>query len=859
MSTSEPKADGTAPLPYAFDGPRESPFATPVAAQSGLKAGYPSEAAGPGLPPTAAGVPQSYGAVPALSMTPTYGVMPTGAGVPLETSGASAGPALGAASGAGAPVRAAPAQMPSAPAAPAMPASAFGLPDLQLMAAWANEFFKGPGAAATDPAALAPLSGASVPREPPALSAAPAAGSGSPQLPFAAEHPGFHVPAQLPVASPIPQAPPIGPDPSQAGFYFLDQTQGRQFVPVNPEPYTRPLTMTTGPVPKAGAFFAQPMTAPSGVPPTAAALAHGVPLAANSGALPIMAGSAEPAWSVAQPALGEAFPIGPLGTPMPGIGAGVPASPYGGAGMPNMSGADFAGLSGGGFPISLPGFGSDFGAAPQTGFGLPATAGGTAPPSAASRAEPSSALGAPAYPNGGFGAPTGVPTAAATVPNVPAGGSVPENSERVAAQSGARIYEFQPTFLPEEQGRRLYDVDSIRRDFPILREFVHGKPLVWLDNAATTQKPQSVIDRISFFYEHENSNIHRAAHSLAARSTDAYENAREASRRFLNAPSAQDIIFVRGTTEAVNLVAQSWGKRNLQAGDEIVITWVEHHSNIVPWQQLCAETGARLKVAPVDDDGQILLNEYERLFSSRTKLASFTQVSNALGTILPVKEMTEIAHRHGARVMVDGAQAVSHMRVDVQALDCDFYAFSGHKVFGPTGIGVLYGKSDLLQSMPPWQGGGSMIVDVMFDKTVYAQPPTRFEAGTGNIADAVGLGAAIEYVERIGMDNIARHEHELLEYGTAKLLTVPRLRLIGTAKEKAGVMGFVIDGVPTESVGAALSKEGIAVRAGHHCAQPALRRFGLESTVRPSLALYNNKADVDKLVATLLTLQSNYR
>jgi cysteine desulfurase/selenocysteine lyase len=316
---------------------------------------------------------------------------------------------------------------------------------------------------------------------------------------------------------------------------------------------------------------------------------------------------------------------------------------------------------------------------------------------------------------------------------------------------------------------------------------------------------------------------------------------------------------VRGTTEAVNLVAQSWGKRNLQPGDEIVITWVEHHSNIVPWQQLCAETGARLKVAPVDDDGQIMLNEYERLFTSRTKLASFTQVSNALGSVLPVKEMTEIAHRYGARVMVDGAQAVSHMRVDVQAIDCDFYAFSGHKVFGPTGIGVLYGKSDLLQAMPPWQGGGSMIVDVMFDKTVYAQPPTRFEAGTGNIADAVGLGAAIEYVERIGMDNIARHEHELLEYGTARLLTVPRLRLIGTAKDKAGVMGFVIDGVPTETIGATLSKEGIAVRAGHHCAQPALRRFGLEATVRPSLALYNNRDDVDKLVATLLTLQSNYR
>jgi cysteine desulfurase/selenocysteine lyase len=794
--------------------------------------------------------------------------------------------------------------------------SGFGLPDLQLMAAWANEFFKSAGAPASEPDALAPLAGASVPREP----SYPAGASGNTQLPFENPQPGFHVPAQVPVAAPVPQAPPLGPDPSQAGYYFLEQTEARRAVPVNMEPYTRPLTMTSGPVPKAPAFFAQPMTSPSGVPPAAAALATGVPLAANSGALPVMAGSAEPAWSAAQPVLGATAPIGPLSTPFPTIGMGLPASPFGGAGMPNLSGADFAGLSGGGFPAanSLPGLGADFsagalpvnalglampnGAAPLAGgvagvpssgsfaHGVPAAGsygatnptGGIAPPTAAGYGAP--ATGVPATPNQGYGSPNfgigdrSVPTAETTVPNVPAGGSVPgggtfgaplaghsnpssadpEDAAR-AAQSGARIYEFEPLMLPEEQGRGQFDVDSIRRDFPILREIVHGKPLVWLDNAATTQKPQSVIDRISFFYEHENSNIHRAAHSLAARSTDAYESAREASRRFINAPSVQDIIFVRGTTEAVNLVAQSWGKRNLQPGDEIVITWVEHHSNIVPWQQLCSQTGAKLKVAPVDDDGQIMLNEFERLFSSRTKIASFTQVSNALGTILPVKEMTEIAHRYGARVMVDGAQAVSHMRVDVQAIDCDFYAFSGHKVFGPTGIGVLYGKSDLLASMPPWQGGGSMIVDVMFDKTVYATPPARFEAGTGNIADAVGLGAAIEYVERIGMDNIARYEHELLEYGTAKLLTVPRLRLIGTAKEKAGVMGFVIDGVPTETIGATLSKEGIAVRAGHHCAQPALRRFGQETTVRPSLALYNNKDDIDKLIATLLTLQSHYR
>jgi cysteine desulfurase/selenocysteine lyase len=457
-----------------------------------------------------------------------------------------------------------------------------------------------------------------------------------------------------------------------------------------------------------------------------------------------------------------------------------------------------------------------------------------------------------------------VPTAGMATNQAPGSvyglGAAPSSLSAVSRPERATpgLYEFEPMVTSQTLGRRQYDVLSIRKDFPILDEIVHGKRLVWLDNAATTQKPQSVIDRIAFFYEHENSNIHRAAHALAGRSTDAYEAARESSRRFLNAGTSQEIIFTRGTTEAINLVAQSWGRRHLRAGDEIVISWLEHHSNIVPWQLLCSETGAKLRVAPIDDDGQIILDEYERLFNSRTKLVSITQVSNALGTITPVKEMVQIAHRYGARVLVDGAQAVSHMRVDVQSLDCDFYVFSGHKVFGPTGIGVLYGKSEVLESMPPWQGGGNMIVDVKFDKTIYAPPPGRFEAGTGNIADAVGLGAAIEYVERIGIDNIARHEHELLEYGSARLLEVPRLRLIGTAAEKAGVMGFVIDGVPTEQVGSALSKEGIAVRAGHHCAQPALRRYGLETTVRPSLALYNTEDDIDRLVTTLLQLQSNF-
>jgi cysteine desulfurase/selenocysteine lyase len=396
----------------------------------------------------------------------------------------------------------------------------------------------------------------------------------------------------------------------------------------------------------------------------------------------------------------------------------------------------------------------------------------------------------------------------------------------------------------------------VKRDFPILRERVHGRPLVWLDNAATTQKPQSVIDRITYYYEHENSNIHRAAHALAARATDAYEAARDKVRRFLNAPSPKQIVFVRGATEAINLVAQSWGRRNVTRGDEIVITWLEHHANIVPWQQLCSEKGACLKVAPVDDRGQIKLEEYEKLLGPKTRLVALPQVSNALGTITPTKEMVAIAHRHGARVLVDGAQAVSHMPVDVQALDPDFYVFSGHKVFAPTGIGALYGKPDVLETMPPWQGGGNMISDVTFEKTTYQGAPARFEAGTGNIADAVGLGAALDYVTALGIENIARYEHELLEYAEGCLATVPGLTMIGTAPDKAGVLSFVLDGVRTEDVGGALDQEGIAVRSGHHCAQPILRRFGLESTVRASLAPYNTREDIDALTAVLRRLQA---
>jgi cysteine desulfurase/selenocysteine lyase len=430
--------------------------------------------------------------------------------------------------------------------------------------------------------------------------------------------------------------------------------------------------------------------------------------------------------------------------------------------------------------------------------------------------------------------------------------------EATSQASRLDLFEFRPDLVPQELGlaKRPLDAKLIRRDFPILEERVHGRPLIWLDNAATTQKPNAVIDRISDFYRHENSNVHRAAHELAARSTDAYESAREKTRRFLNASTTREIVFVRGATEGINLIAQAWGRRNVREGDEIVITWLEHHANIVPWQMLCLEKGARLRVAPVNDRGEIILEEYEKLLGPRTRMVAFTQVSNALGSIIPAREMIEIAHRYGARVLLDGAQAVSHMPVDVQTLDCDFYVFSGHKVFGPTGIGVVCGKLDVLDAMPPWQGGGNMIADVTFEKTTYQPSPSRFEAGTGNIADVVGLGAAIDYVSEIGMENIAAYEHDLLNYATAKLLTVPGLRLIGTAREKAGVMSFVLDDVRTEDVGVALNQEGIAVRSGHHCAQPILRRFGVESTVRPSLAFYNTCEDIDALVAALLRLQA---
>ena len=399
--------------------------------------------------------------------------------------------------------------------------------------------------------------------------------------------------------------------------------------------------------------------------------------------------------------------------------------------------------------------------------------------------------------------------------------------------------------------RKAYDVQAIRNDFPILRERVHDKPLVYLDNAATTQKPRRVIDRLNAFYRHENANVHRGVHLLSERATDAYEDARRTVCRFLNAADPKEIVFVRGTTEAIYLVAQSYGRIHVGLGDEIVITMMEHHSNIVPWQILCEQTGARLRVAPITDDGDIHLDAYEALLSERTKIVAVVHVSNALGTINPIAKIVRIAHAGGIPVLVDGAQAVAHMPVDVRALDCDFYAFSGHKVFGPTGIGVLYARASLLDAMPPYQAGGDMISAVTFERTLYNVPPYKFEAGTPDIAGAIGLAAALEYVEAIGLDHVNAHEHELLAYGTAALSQVPGLRLTGTAAHKAGILAFVLEGVHPHDIGTILDREGVAIRTGHHCCQPLMDRLGVPATARASLALYNTREEVDALARAL--------
>ncbi|MEO8036327.1 MAG: cysteine desulfurase [Acidobacteriota bacterium] len=399
--------------------------------------------------------------------------------------------------------------------------------------------------------------------------------------------------------------------------------------------------------------------------------------------------------------------------------------------------------------------------------------------------------------------------------------------------------------------KTMYSVGRVRRDFPILGRSVHGKPLVYLDNAATTQKPQAVIDRLVRYYSEENSNVHRGVHHLSEVATAAYEGARTTVRRFLNARDEKEIVFTRGTTEGINLVAQSWGRTNLREGDEIVISAIEHHSNIVPWQFLCDERKATLRVIPVNDEGELLLDEYAKLLNGKTRIVAIGHASNALGTINPVRQMIAMAHAVGAITVIDGAQGAPHLCVDVVDLDCDFYAFSAHKVYGPTGVGVLYGKESLLEAMPPWQGGGDMILSVSFEKTTYNALPYKFEAGTPNIAGVIGMAAAIDYVTALGIDSVAAHEHDLLQYATSRLQEIAGLKIIGTARHKASVISFTLSGVHPHDIGTILDQEGIAIRTGHHCAQPLMMRFKVPATGRASFGLYNTREEADMLIRGL--------
>ncbi|OGV76683.1 MAG: cysteine sulfinate desulfinase [Methylotenera sp. RIFCSPLOWO2_02_FULL_45_14] len=411
-------------------------------------------------------------------------------------------------------------------------------------------------------------------------------------------------------------------------------------------------------------------------------------------------------------------------------------------------------------------------------------------------------------------------------------------------------HRFQPLAYSDESAEN-QAVQRWRADFPILETNVHGKPLVYLDNAATTQKPLAVIEAENLYYRHDNANVHRGVHALSQRATDAFEAARLKVQRLINAASPNEIIFVRGTTEAINLVAQSYGRSRFKAGDEIILSRMEHHSNIVPWQILCEQTGASLRIIPINDAGELELEAYEQLLGPRTKLVAVAHVSNALGTINPVRAMINLAHVHGVPVLLDGAQAIAHLPVDVQALDCDFYAFSGHKLYGPTGIGVLYGKTALLDAMPPYQGGGDMIRSVSFDGTTYNTLPHKFEAGTPNIAGVIGLGAAIDYLTGIGFDALIEHELALLTYATQSVIDIPGLRIIGNALEKTGILSFVLDGVHPHDIGTILDRQGVAIRTGHHCTMPLMEHFGVSATARASFALYNTRAEADKLAAAI--------
>ena len=584
----------------------------------------------------------------------------------------------------------------------------------------------------------------------------------------------------------------------------------------------------------AGALGLEPYALPTGALPASTGVVLPQPVSPGPDPIPPQTVPVAPRGEMPDTAAPASYAGAAAGLEQRSVPTGYVPSPSGTGSVPSTD------LIGGHSPVALTDFAVPSGIVPT----IPGVLAGpvTSVPSPNSVEVPGFPAEAPGIPDLGL-------LALPTVPGVPVTGDEANYYFTSALTSAVPGVSGPVPQLTDDH--EIFDVQAIRADFPILRETVNGKPLIWFDNAATTQKPQAVIDRISYFYAHENSNIHRAAHELAARATDAYEEARDTVRRFINAPKSEQVIFVRGTTEAINLVAKSWGAKHLLPGDEIVVTILEHHANIVPWQMIAAQTGAVLKFAPVDDAGNLLLDRFEDLLGPRTKLVSATHVSNALGTVNPVHDIVALGHRYGARVLIDGAQSVPHVPIDVQGCGADFFVFSGHKIFGPTGIGVLYGTEEALAETPPWQGGGNMIADVTTERAIYQGLPNKFEAGTGNIADAVGLGEALRYVEKVGVERIAAYEHALLEYATPRLAAIPGVRIVGTADHKASVLSFVLAGHDPIEVGKALNAEGIAVRAGHHCAQPILRRMGLEMTVRPSFAFYNTFDEIDTFLAAV--------
>jgi cysteine desulfurase/selenocysteine lyase len=585
------------------------------------------------------------------------------------------------------------------------------------------------------------------------------------------------------------------------------------------------------------------------VVPAAGILPGGASVSAGAFTLPTapdgVSISALPAITPNFATLQSPFGAAPDGFELPGVSGISPSWPgtIGGAGTSaeSFTAPGTAGLGSHGYSAPSPK------AIPSDQAGVPGLS-GISPSWPGIPAEASTTPESFTVPGGATNSPSGL---SAFVQQVRAGHMRDENGKCKAGHDPDILQRLFAGKSAEQSGSRPLDIPAIRKDFPVLNQKVHGKQLVWMDNGATTQKPQSVIDAISYFYENDNSNIHRGAHTLAARATDAFERARQKVQTFIGAASTKDIVFVRGTTEGINFVAQTYGRKFLQPGDEIIVSTLEHHANIVPWQLIAKEKGAVIRVIPVNDRGEIMLEAYEALLGPRTKLVAITQASNTIGTVVPVAEMTHAAKRYNARVLIDGAQSVSHLPVNMQEIGCDFFVFSGHKIFAPTGIGAVYVNEQLHEILPPWHGGGNMIKNVTFEETTYNEAPAKFEAGTPNIADAVGLGAALDYVNRLGLVNTGKYEHELTEYATEQLSRINGLRILGNPREKVSVISFVLKDRDNEEIGRYLDQQGIAVRTGHHCAQPSLRRFGVEAAVRPSLAFYNTFEEIDRLVAAV--------